>query len=306
MSSPVSHDQNFKNLILDYPRAALAFFAPQEAGDLDDSVRITPIRQEQLKDRLGDRFFELDVPLLVEWPDGRREALLFVLEEESDPSRFSIHRLGHYCLDLAEMFKTDRVVPIVIFLRPGTRGRRELELGSERHTHLYFDYIACTLAYLPVEAHLDSRNIVARITLPLMRWAHEQKIDVYAHAVSGLALEPNEDKRLKYMDFVDAYIQLDENERLAYSERYPQEHDTMATWTERMRDEGRRQGVQQGIQQGLQRGESTVVSRQLARRFGPLEPAVIERLNKASSAELEQWADNLLDASTLEEVFRPH
>ena len=30
--------------------------------------------------------------------------LLFVVEEESDPKRFSIHRLAHYCLDLGELF----------------------------------------------------------------------------------------------------------------------------------------------------------------------------------------------------------
>jgi hypothetical protein len=28
----IMHDQNFKNLVLDYPHQALAFFAPQEAG----------------------------------------------------------------------------------------------------------------------------------------------------------------------------------------------------------------------------------------------------------------------------------
>lgn len=44
-----SHDQNFKNLILDYPLQAIAFFSPQEAAGLDESVHITPIRQEQLK-----------------------------------------------------------------------------------------------------------------------------------------------------------------------------------------------------------------------------------------------------------------
>ena len=62
------HDQNFKNLILDYPREALAFFAQEETGEDLNQARIIPIRQEQLKDRLGDRFRELDVPLLVEWP----------------------------------------------------------------------------------------------------------------------------------------------------------------------------------------------------------------------------------------------
>ncbi len=55
----------------------------------------------------------------MEWPDGRRAALLFVFEEETEPARFSIHRLAHYCLDLAELYATDRVVPVVIFLRPG-------------------------------------------------------------------------------------------------------------------------------------------------------------------------------------------
>ncbi|WP_439645660.1 hypothetical protein [Candidatus Thiosymbion oneisti] len=95
----MSHDQNFKNLILDYPRQALAFFAAEEAADQLSGAEVLPVRQEQLKDRLGDRFRELDVPLLVQWPDGRREALLFVLEEESDPRRFSIHRLAYYCLN---------------------------------------------------------------------------------------------------------------------------------------------------------------------------------------------------------------
>ena len=45
------------------------------------------------------------------------------------------------------------------------------------------------------------------------------------------------------------------------------------------------------------------LSRLLERRFGPLDPAVTERLQKASATELERWADNILDASTLDEVF---
>jgi hypothetical protein len=56
----MSHDQSFKNLILDYPRQALAFLAEAEARRLTPEVRITPIRQEQLQERLGERFRELD------------------------------------------------------------------------------------------------------------------------------------------------------------------------------------------------------------------------------------------------------
>ncbi len=50
----------------------------------------------------------------MEWPDGRRAALFFVVEEETQPGRFSIHRLAYYCLDLAELLDTERVVPAVI------------------------------------------------------------------------------------------------------------------------------------------------------------------------------------------------
>ena len=94
----MDHDHNFKNLILDYPQQAIAFFCAAEAAyTADPDVRIVPIREEQLKERLKGTHRELDTPLLVEWPDGRRAALLFVFEEETDPRRFSVHRLAHYC-----------------------------------------------------------------------------------------------------------------------------------------------------------------------------------------------------------------
>jgi len=83
---------------------------------------------------------------------------LFVVEDEGDPERVSIHRQGHYCLDLGELFETDQVVPVVIFLR-GT------------------------------------------------------VFAVYAAAVQGLVeLEQDPEKKLKYLDFIDIYADLDDNE----------------------------------------------------------------------------------------------
>ena len=168
----MSHDQNFKNLILDYPRESIHFFAACEAQAVDAGARILPIRAEQLKERLGERFRELDVPVLVEWPDGRRAALLFVFEEETDPARFSIHRLAHYCLSLAELYGTDRVVPVVIFLHPGGFATR-LTLGSEAHRYLDFHYIACALKQIRARDHLASRNLVARLNLPNMAYEEQ-------------------------------------------------------------------------------------------------------------------------------------
>ncbi len=175
----VSHDQNFKNLILDYPRQSLMFFAEQEAFDLAEDAKITPVRQEQLKDRLGDAFHELDTPLLVEWPDGSRAAALFVAEEETEAGSFSIHRMCRYCVHLSELMKTDRVIPVAIFLRTG-KYPTSLTLAGDRHTYLFFKIVACDLKRVPAEMHMESANIVARLNLPNMAYPPERKIEVFA------------------------------------------------------------------------------------------------------------------------------
>jgi len=185
MADAVSHDHNFKNLIVEYPRQAIEFFAPGEAPKPDDEASFVPVRQEQLKDSLGGRFRALDTPLLVEWADGRREAVAFALEEESDWRRFSPHRLAHYCLDLAEMLGSDRVVPVVVFLRDAARVPESFALGTEQRSYLTFEYIPCKLADIPAERWLDSGNLVARVNLPNMGGYQARRIPTYAAAVHG-------------------------------------------------------------------------------------------------------------------------
>ena len=238
---------------------------------------------------------ELDVPLLVEWTDGRREAVLFVLEEESDWRRFSPHRLAHYCLDLSELFETDRVVPVAIFLRTADAAPALLTLGTEHRRYLTFDYLACKLAELPVERWQRSDNLVARVNLPNMHSPGSRKVEVYAHAVQGLlALEPDGDKRAKYLEFIDIYAGLTDNELWQYQREYPEETNIMAGFFQRARDEG------------IVEGERVVLERQLRRRFGLLPTEFAERLQRASVADLEIWAESVLDAETLEDVFDPH
>lgn len=182
----MSHDQNFKNLIVDYPIESVQFFAADEAAEVDREARIIPTRQKQLKERLGDRFRELDVPLLRanatriprRAPGGDP-----VRVRGGDRNRAVLHRslghhLAHYCLDLAELFKTDRVVPVAIFLREGRR-TASLTLGGDRYDFLSFRYLACALKELNWRDWRDSDNIVARLNLPNMRYQQEERVDVF-------------------------------------------------------------------------------------------------------------------------------
>ena len=131
-----------------------------------------------------------------------------------------------------------------------------------------------------------------------------RKVDIYAQAVRGLLdLERDGRKRAKTIEFIDIYAGLTDNEFRRYRRQYPEESSTMAGVIERARDEGMRQGMQQGMRQGRVEGERTVLERLLRRRFGSLSPQIAERLSQASASELETWAENVLDAETLGDVF---
>ena len=73
----VSHDQNFKNLIIDYPRQAIELFSPEEAGHIGPNRRGIEVRGFQKSERTGgdtytDSQRTLSPPLLgitaADWP----------------------------------------------------------------------------------------------------------------------------------------------------------------------------------------------------------------------------------------------
>ena len=284
------HDQNFKNLILDYPVQALEFFAGEEAGSDLSEARIIPVRQEQLKERLGDRFRELDTPLLVEWSDGRREAILFVVEEETKTSEFSIYRLARYCLDLAELMGTDRVVPVVIFLRTGDH-RTYLRLGSNSCAYLEFRYLMCKLKGLSSAEYYDSDNIVARLNLPNMAYPPEDRLEMYLAAQTGLArLETSPEKQRKYADFIDFYADLSEEEVTLYRDRYLSEKGDIMGLASVLRKEGRDEGTMK------------LLSRQIARRFQVSSDSVHPIFAGLTTEQIEELGERFFEAESLDEI----
>lgn len=243
----MDHDHNFKNLVLDYPRAAL----------------------------------------------------VFVVEEESDPGRFSAARLAHYCIDIAELLQTRRVVPVVVFLRGGPR-ERLYDLGGDHATYLRFRFLTIEFAALRYQDHKDSDNLVVRLNLPNMRYEPAERVAVYAAAVRGLTtLEPDPEKRLKYVDFIDIYAALDDDERARYERDYPIEAQTMNSFSERFREQGR----QEGVRQGLLQGESTALLRVMNHRFGDIPDPARRRIEAADPETLLRWLDRALVAASIDEVL---
>ena len=217
----VSHDQNFKNLILDYSRHALAFFAPEEAPGPEDDVRILP-------GPVGAGLVPARTRTCGNLQGGRGRAPPLRTRRESQLAW-----------------------PVSIFLRAGA-APATVALGTERGRYLTFDFLACRLYAMDAREWRDSDNPVALTNLPNMRRpADLDRVDVFAPAVRGLrAVEPDGGKLVKYARFIDIYSVLTEKEQESYRRRYPEESKTMAGMIQRAHDEGMHQGRAEGIREG--------------------------------------------------------
>jgi flagellar biosynthesis/type III secretory pathway protein FliH len=99
-----------------------------------------------------------------------------------------------------------------------------------------------------------------------------------------------------------------------YKAQYPQESNTMATLSERLRAEGMQkgmqkgveQGMQQGMEQGMQQGEAAALKKLISLKFGELPHWAEEKIQSAGLPELEIWLEAILTSDTLESLLNRH
>jgi len=81
------------------------------------------------------------------------------------------------------------------------------------------------------------------------------------------------------------------------------EFDMLEAVYENWGDTCRKEGEVRGEIKGRKEGETKILTRLLSRRFGQLPKWAENRINKAEPAQLENWADAVLDASNLTEIL---
>jgi flagellar biosynthesis/type III secretory pathway protein FliH len=67
---------------------------------------------------------------------------------------------------------------------------------------------------------------------------------------------------------------------------------------------GMQKGFQKGLQEGVQKGELNLIRRLITKRFGRISPSVDKRLARMMPPELESLAERLLEANTLNDLFK--
>lgn len=86
---------------------------------------------------------------------------------------------------------------------------------------------------------------------------------------------------------------------IGLEEIQPMLRHTVMEWTR----EWERNGLEKGLEQGRREGEVRILIRQLKLKFGGLRPADQARIDAADAGQLLLWADRVLTARSLDEVF---
>lgn len=76
-------------------------------------------------------------------------------------------------------------------------------------------------------------------------------------------------------------------------------------WTQKWKMEGLKEGEAKGRMEGEAKGRSAILNKLLSKRFGQgiLDIRIQERLRTATPEQLDVWAERILDAKTIDDVF---
>jgi len=66
---------------------------------------------------------------------------------------------------------------------------------------------------------------------------------------------------------------------------------------------GRAEGIRIGRAKGIESGKADLLLRQIRRRFGPVSEPILGKVLNATEDQLNDWAENIIDAPMLDAVF---
>jgi predicted transposase YdaD len=243
----ISHDPNFKNLFQDFPRETLKWLFPQAEQTWGKIVSIDFTRQEPKKHHLSDAGLVLDLPILFHFEN--QQLLLWLVEFQEDKSKFSIYKLLRYATDMMEAHPAALVVPTVLFTdRIKWRKTVPIELHTQINDRLFlhFEYVFHKLFDLNARDYYNMDNPVVKILLPKMNYEKHERIEVIRQAYKGLFQLASRGLFDKYVDFIDVYSEISDQEEQQLYETIIQHKET-AMLAQYIKEKGRQEGTRQTV-----------------------------------------------------------
>jgi hypothetical protein len=325
------HDQLFKELIAAFLPDFVTLVAPGPSLHLDLS-RWTLLDKETFTDWPKGRRRELDLLAEVALADGSGRTALVHIEIEARFRPEISPRLAGYAMQL-RLRHGRPVLPLLLCLRRGRAGiSLEEAVVSELGLEIWrFRYYSLGLEKCPAEDFLARDQPLAWALAALMRPATLSRAEHKMACLRRIASASlNDLPRFLLVNCVETYLELegrDAEELEALQARGSAEEmramrAVRMTWAEQLEakgiekgivqglerglEQGLERGLEQGLKKGMEKGMQLVrqtLLRQLKLRFGPLPDAVKQQVQAISStARLNQIADQILVARSLEEM----
>ncbi|MFV8751503.1 Rpn family recombination-promoting nuclease/putative transposase [Nannocystaceae bacterium ST9] len=305
------HDAMFKAMFGE-PEHAAALVRHCIPASLASRIQWSTMARESAS-YVDDHLSERHGDLLFSVATTRGKAFLYLLIEHqsSNDPLMPLRMLGYMVRIWSDQHKREPgplapILPVLISHAPGgwTAARRldelfepdpdfarfipSFELAIQDLAHLRDDEIAAwsisACHRLALWMLRDSRS--GRRLLDILPGWREQ-LDEAAHTAKGLEMLG---VLFRYMMVVDEMLSLTEF-RAKINQLAPAANEAVMTLVDKLHAEGEL------------RGRADLLKRQLALKFGELRERERARLARATLAELDRWAERILVASTLDELF---
>ena len=308
-----SYDSPWKDMLEHAFPEFMAYYFPAAAAQIDwtqgHQFRNTELRQVVRDAELGKRF--ADALVQVTLSNGEERWIYIHVEVQGQRDADFAQRMFTYNYRLYDRYACP--IASLAVLADDDEGWKPDHFGFEvlgcRH-HLHFPIVKLSELSEDAENLAANPNPFALVTAAYRR-ARQTRHDAEArylakrHLVRLLYRHGWERQRiLDLFAVLDWMMRLpDALEQKLWKDIEEIEGETRMPYVTSVERLATQRGIEQGTERGERIGEARVVERQLARRFGPLTAETRARLQTSTLEQLDRWADRLLDAATLDEVF---
>jgi len=326
------HDRLFKAVFAkpENARGALRSVLPAALVDALDWSTLAQCPGSFVDDKLRQRHTDL---LFSSALRGGGEALIYVVfEHQSSQDRHMAFRLLRYMLRIWERWQTEHpnapalpiIMPVVLYHGDAPWSvPRSFEaildlpepLAPQLQAYLpRFDYLVDDLSQTS-DQQLRDRAMTAAATLATacFKYARSapdllERLHNWADLMREVVSAPNGldalAQLLRYALMVNDHLEPEALYDFLEHNVGAQAKETAMTAGQRLIQQGKLEGIEQGIEKGIEKGERQLLRRLLERRFGDdVDADVQARIANATTEQLEAWADLVLSATTLADVF---
>ncbi len=272
--------------------------------------------------------------------DGRQAYLQVLIEHQSSPDPLMVFRLMEYMVRIWRRHldrhpgatRLPAVLPVVVAHNPAHPDRSwsaptsltdilDLEPGTAAAMAPYLprlEFLLEDLAAIDInELRAQPLTAEARLTLVVLKTITSSlhpDVDLAAFADDLAAVinrsDPYDSSEESLFGLIMRYVLLvgdapPEDYEALFTRLGPTAREAYMTSTaEQYIQRGRGEGLQQGVQQGRRQSQAATLARLLTQKFGTLTEHHQDRIQHATTDELDTWTDRILTASTLEDIFR--